>query len=168
MTRSLALLVLVALACHSRSEAATKPCGAYFVNGPGPVAWMAGVWTGSAKTNGGASQYQELVWTPLTGGTMTGMARRYAISQTAPDRTLAVEFFMIRQEPGGKLVYLEQAGAAAPVAFDLVEGKDGFAVFQHKDGTRVTFKRYRDGAGRLDLRREHDKDVIEWTLWRDM
>jgi Domain of unknown function (DUF6265) len=167
MTRALPILLL-ALACHSRTEAAPKPCGAFFVSGPGPVAWMSGVWTGSARANGGASEYQELVWTALTGGTMSGMARRYTVTQHAPDHTLAVDFFMIRQEPGGKLVYVEQAGAATPRVFDLVEGRDGFAVFAHQDGTRVTVERFKDGAGRLDLRREHGKDVLEWRLWRDM
>ena len=164
----MSFVLLLLLSCADAGVAATRPCGWYFTAGRGassPVAWLSGVWSGGRT---GAAEHVELVWTPLTGGTMLGMARTFAVTQHAPTTTLAAEFFMIRQEPDGTLRYVEAPDAPAPRAFALVESAADRAVFAHADGARVSLRLGKDGAGVLVLVRESAGERREWRLWREL
>ena len=173
-----ALLVLVALSsCEAtRGAAATKPCGWYFTAGRSvspnaSVTWLSGVWTGSFDSTPGDHTYAELMWMPMQGGTMVGMARTSPITGHAPTTTLTVEYFQIREEAGGKLVYIEKPDAATPLRFEQVEAKDGFAAFERRDAgvvTRVSFRLRQDGAGLLELTRESPTERRAGRLYREV
>src|SRR5262245_7479094 len=125
MKTRLASLFLFVTLVSCQAAGAPKPCNWYFRSGyvgtaVMPVEWLSGAWQGS-QDQASAHVSLELVWMPMTAGTMLGMARTFAISNDAPKTTLSAEFFAIRKDAAGKLTYEEQAGAATPIVYDLVE-----------------------------------------------
>lgn len=106
--------------------------------------WLAGCWAG-----GNGDRRVEEQWMAPAGGTMLGMSRTVAGTETR-----AFEFMRI-EEAGGKLVFIASPSGQEGASFPSVAVGDGRVVFEnprHDFPQRVIYQRGADGGllGRIE------------------
>jgi len=121
-TLGAALLLLSGIAC-----AAPDPLAR--------LAWLQGCWSAAGGAEAGSGEQ----WTAPAGATLLGMGRT-----VRNGKTVAFEFFQIRETEPGKLAYIAQPQGRAPTTFALLRESDGELVFEnlaHDFPHRVIYRR---------------------------
>ena len=129
---------------------------------PGPsvddLAWMAGRWESVSR-----DRWTEEYWSAPRAGAMIGYSR-------SGQGEAMGEYEFIRLVPGedGVPAYLASPGGAAPVAFRLIERREGSAVFAnpaHDYPQRIVYRR--DGDTMVaTVSRTDGSNATSWTYRR--
>lgn len=125
------------------------------------LAWLAGCWK-NESAEPGSGEY----WTPLSGGTMFGVAR--TVKQ---GKTVEFEFMQLRHLPDGKLAFIAQPSGQRTTVFPLLRINESEATFenlQHDFPQRVIYARADESRlrARIEGMRSGKLRVIEFPMSR--
>jgi len=124
------LLAIASFACADEVKVA-KPTLEDF-------SWLAGHW----RIDQGDRVVDEH-WMAPAGGLMIGMARNVRAG-----KVLEYEFTLLRQEPGGEIVYVANPSKQSETVFRLTSLMEGVAVFEnpeHDFPKKIIYARQADG-----------------------